>query len=137
MAFKAILFDMDGVLVDSLGTHFYAFNAVIEKFGKKRVSLKTFHEKFWGTYIEHDLRKVFGDIVPSKMKEIVDEYALQVGEFAKYTKIYSETKKVLTKLRERDLKIGLVTNTQKKTVDILIKEVGLESYFDVIIYGDS
>ena len=100
---KAILFDMDGVLVDSLKTHFYAFNAAIAKFGGK-VSMKTFKEKIWGTYIEQDVRTVLGDVSEQRLKEIIEEYTLQIEKYEKYTKIYPEAKIVLTELKRRRMR---------------------------------
>ena len=52
---KAVLFDMDGVLVDSFKTHFCAFNATIRKYGGEAVSPEAFQKKFWGRYIEPDI----------------------------------------------------------------------------------
>lgn len=136
MAIKAILFDMDGVLVDSLRTNFYAFNAAIEKFGKEGISPKKFREEFWGTYIEQGIKAVFGDISRQKLVEIAEEYASQVTRFVEYTRIYPETKGVLTELTKRNLKIGVITNTKRKSVDTIIDQVGLTGYFAIIIYGD-
>lgn len=136
MAIKVILFDMDGVLVDSLRTHYYAFNAAIEKFGKERISPKKFQEEFWGTYIEQDLKHVFGDISKQKVVEIAEEFASQVTRFVKFTRIYPETKEILTELMKRNLKMGVITNTKRKSVDIILDQVGLTGYFTIIIYGD-
>ena len=83
---------MDGVLIDSLKTHFYAFNATFKKFGAKEVSLKTFQEKFWGIYIEKDAKTVFGNVSKHFLKELLDEYPLQIERFVKYIRRYDSIK---------------------------------------------
>ena len=92
---------MDGVLVDSLKTHFYAFNAAIVKFGGEDLSLETFRDKFWGKYVEQNVQTLFGDISGQKLREIVEEYTLQMGKFAEYTSVFSDTKRVLTEFKKK------------------------------------
>ncbi|MBI3027166.1 HAD hydrolase-like protein [Candidatus Woesearchaeota archaeon] len=42
---KAILFDMDGVLVDSEDAWFHAFKEILSKYSKKYLSKKEFSKK--------------------------------------------------------------------------------------------
>ena len=54
---KAVLFDLDGVLVDSLDAWFYVFNDALKSFGFKAVSKKKFVKDF-GAPIEQDIKNI-------------------------------------------------------------------------------
>ncbi len=133
---QAILFDMDGVLVNSLKTHFYAFNATFTKFGAEKVSMKTFLNRYWGIYIEKDAEMIFPRLSPPLLQEILNEYPVQIAKFVDYVQIYPDTKRVLIEFQKKTLKLGLVSSSQKKIVETTITHVGLSSYFDVVVCGD-
>jgi beta-phosphoglucomutase-like phosphatase (HAD superfamily) len=133
---RAFLFDMDGVLVDSMKAHFYAFNSTIMKFSKESISLKTFNEKFWGRYIADNVKEIFGNIPGKKLREIVEEYPIQVGEYAEHMKLYEDAERVLEELKKEGLKLGLITSSQEEIVEPLIMRLRLKNYFDVIVCGD-
>ena len=54
----AILFDMDGVLIDSLGSWLKALNHALRHYNKKEISLEEFVEKYWGHDLFHNLKKM-------------------------------------------------------------------------------
>ena len=133
---RAFLFDMDGVLVDSMSAHFYAFNATIRKFGKESVSMKMFNEELWGRYIAENIKEIFGNIPGEKLREIVEEYPLQVGKYAEHMKLYGDAKEVLEELGKKGVKLGLITSSQKGIVEPLITRLSLKNYFAVVVCGD-
>ena len=55
---KAILFDMDGVLVDSLNTWSYVLNDTLKHFGLKTLPKNELVKEF-GAPIESDVKKYF------------------------------------------------------------------------------
>jgi pyrophosphatase PpaX len=135
MVIKAILFDLDGVLIDSLKTHYLATNSAIKKMGKS-ITLKQFTEKYWGTYVEINIRRILGLIPEEKVKELVEVYRKNVNVFMKYTKIYPKVKEVLNILKERNLKLGVVTSSLIDSTERLLKSIGIKEYFDVVVCGD-
>lgn len=48
---KAILFDLDRVIIDSFEVWFCAFNDTLEKFDIAKLSKKDFRKKHWGSWI--------------------------------------------------------------------------------------
>lgn len=86
--------------------------------------------------MEEDFRTVFPYISVARLREVVEEYPLQLERFAGYTILYPGTRKVLEELKRRGLMIGVVSSSQKRIVETLMKRVGLDECFDIFICGD-
>ena len=67
---KAILFDLDGVLVDSLDAWFHVFNDTLKYFGLKTLPKKEFSKSF-GKPMEYDLENYF---VGKAEQEVTEQY---------------------------------------------------------------
>ena len=67
---KAALFDLDGVLVDSLDAWFYVFNDTLKHFGLKELSKEEFAKDF-GAPIERDMKKHYKN---RTIKEVESQY---------------------------------------------------------------
>lgn len=52
-------------------------------------------------------------------------------------RLYPEVRKVLRTLREKNLKLGVVTNGLKSDTDKILPQVGLNDAFDVVVVIDS
>lgn len=125
---KALLFDMDGVLVDSLDSWWKALNASLENFNKPTLSKKEFIEKFWGRDLRYNLKRLNLDPeIVGFCNNIYDEHIGAV-------KIYPDTKKTLKKLD--GYKKGLITNTPKGCAMQILKKTSLKDFFDVIMTSD-
>ena len=127
---KAILFDLDGVLMDSIDAWHRTYNGIIEHFNSKPISKKEFKEIF-GNAIEKNV-KMIADI-PAKEANM-----LAVKYFKKninYVKIFPETKSVLKKLSKK-IKIALITNTPRKILKSVIRHYKIAKYFNVIVTID-
>lgn len=124
---KAVLFDMDGVLVDSFDSWFKALNSVLSSQDKK-VSKKEFREKYWGK----DLRDILQEMG-------ID---MTIGPFCNsvYTghtdaiRIFSDTKKTLEELSA--YKKGIITNTPEACTRQILKGFEIEKYFEAIVTAD-
>ncbi len=122
---SAILFDMDGVLVDSLDSWWNALNYSLKHFKHKTISKKEFIEKYWG----HDL---FYNLNKMKLPEKVGLFCNEV--YYKYVdkiKLYPYVKETLEKLES--YKKSIITNTPKKCTNQILKNFELEKYFDFVI----
>jgi len=125
---SAILFDMDGVLVDSLDAWWQSLNSSLKTFNYKEVTRDEFIKKYWG----HDLYDNMTNMnIPLKVGRFCNTV---YGQHVDEVKIYSETKDTLEKLK--DYKKSVITNTPKDCAVQILKKLKINSYFDLILTSD-
>ena len=126
---KAILFDLDGVLVDSLECWFSSFNETLKKFGLREIGRKKFSKGYWGKSTERSFESLgFG-------REAV-EYCHRVHlKHIDEIKVREDSRKIL-KLVKGMVKVGLVTNTPRKNTEKILERFGLRDSFDAVVTGD-
>ncbi|MGQ9664107.1 MAG: HAD family hydrolase [bacterium] len=129
--YKAILFDLDGVLINSYYFWFNLFNHTLEHFGKKRISLTVFR-RHWGKSTKEDVK----NFMPERsVKEIRTYFYKQMHRFIPYMKINPDAKYVLKKLYKQ-YKLGCVSNSHSKIMRRQIESSGLSKYFKIILSAD-
>lgn len=125
---KAILFDMDGVIIDSLDSWWKALNHALKTYNLPTISKKVFYEKYWGHDLNDNLKK--------------NNLPLKVGMFCNNVyrehldgiKIYPNTKKVLEKLT--NYKKCIITNTPCDCTKQILQTFKITKYFDLILTSD-
>jgi len=129
---KAVLFDMDGVLVDSVQAWFKIFNKALKRYGKKEFTFQQFLNKVWGGPIERDAKEYFQ--IP--LEELKGFYFSNFDSIKKEFKLFPNTTDVLKKLKSKEFRLALVTNTPKDQACRLISYLKIIRYFDVVVGGD-
>lgn len=124
-----VLFDLDGVLIDSFEPWFIAFNQTLDHFGLAKISKEKFRRKFWGPELKINLDRIGLD--EDAVRYCQSQY---IGLIDK-VKLYQNAKKILETVR-RTYKTGLVTNTPKEGVSKILSHFRLGSYFDGVVTGD-
>lgn len=133
--YKAILFDKDGVLIDSIDMYLRAVNETLKHYGKKELSKKKFQKEFWGIRFDVNVRRVFKGLPESKIKEILEYYKKKRKEFEGLIKLYPSTISVLKALKGK-YKLGIITSTFKDLTIKFLKDFELLKYFDIVVGGD-
>ncbi len=126
---KAVFFDMDGVLIDSFEFWYRLFNFTLKCMGYHEIDLKTFAKEVWGLSTP--------DVVVSWMpnherKEVSDFYMRHAKEFYKYFRIFPSTVPMLEKLKQKGMKVAVLTNTHAQLAEDEIKDI--EEYVDLLLY---
>lgn len=136
----AVLFDLDGTLIDSLPDLHAAANAMLEEMGRPALDLET-------------ARGFIGNGVPKLVERCLDAtggrdegvFAAALARFrdayaadpATLTRPYPGVPETLAALREAGFALGVVTNKPAAPAETILAALGLRAHFGALIGGDS
>ncbi|CAM3816434.1 HAD family hydrolase [Mesobacillus thioparans] len=130
---KAVIFDFDGTLADTLPVCFLAFESVFKEFDNRAVT-------------SEEIKAMFGPSETGIIRENLKNYNYDEA-IELYYEIYKERHYNLVKdnedintllklLKTAGYKLGIVTGKAKRSLDISLDCLGLHNIFDVVITGD-
>ena len=128
MEVEAIIFDVDGVLLDSFESWFTSFNQTLVEFGKEQVDRETYRKIFWGPSVEEDLRRynLGADAVEAALRNQRNNVHLM--------KLHEKVHETLESLKRFGL--GVATNTPRINLDKTFNYFDLYKYFEVVMCFD-
>jgi phosphoglycolate phosphatase len=135
MKFKAVIFDLDGTLLDTIADLGDSVNAVMKKYGFPEHDYETY-KLFVGKGVENLISKSlpFKEIDENELKKYLsdmkDEYSRQI--FNK-TRPYPGINDLLDYLNTKRLSISVYSNKQDEFTKIMIKKYFPDKKFDFII----
>ena len=134
---KAVIFDMDGVIIDSMRYHCIAWQKTFKTLGVNVSRLDVYKregEKY--TKSAHDfLKRKYPKVNDGMIKDIVEIRKKIFKKIAKKPVLFKGTKELLTKLNKKGILLGLVTATLRKEVKRVLPEKIYKS-FGTVISGD-
>ncbi|WP_345949283.1 HAD family hydrolase [Mucilaginibacter sp. PAMB04274] len=129
--FKAIIFDLDGTIADTLPLCIAAFKKSIEPLLGKAVSDAEIIATF-GPSEEGTIRK----LIPLQEKAGVRSYLEHYQELHHSCPApFSGIKELLATLAHRNVKLAMVTGKGKHSTRISLQQFGLTAYFNVLETG--
>lgn len=142
LSIEAVLFDLDGTLVNTLTGLTQLVNLMRRDFGKSAIS-----EEKVGRYIGKGMlvlvRRAMTDSMDAPLDENTFQLAIksftlhaQKGQYDKGT-LYPDVIPTLEILRQKGVRIAIVTNKPYDMTLEVLREAGIESLFDTVIGGDS
>jgi len=136
---KAILFDMDGVLVDSMSYHMQSWKQLLENKGIYITEQFIYeHEGAMGVDIIQNLFQKTG--LPVDEEQIMEIYDQQNRIFREdyldKVRLYPETLTLIDGFQERGLRLGLVTSSRMNLVEQIWEDHHCLNRFDTIVTAD-
>ncbi|MBY6036609.1 HAD-IA family hydrolase [Fictibacillus nanhaiensis] len=130
---KAVIFDFDGTLADTLPVCFYAFQQVFRKFDSTELSSEEIKAMFGPSetgIIRNNLTH------ESKDEAIELYYDMYLKHHDELVKNDQDIDDLLTHLKEEGYQLGIVTGKARRSLDISLAALQMENFFDVIMTGD-
>lgn len=129
---KAVLFDIDGTLLDTTELLYQAFEYAI-----KSQNLKPPSRKQMSKVIGVSLENCYLTFAPSGDNQLLckthNEFQIKNSHLSK---LFPKTTEVLKKLKRKGIKLAGITNRWRSTAEISIKRSNLDQYLEFINYRD-
>jgi len=135
---KAIIFDLDGTIVNSLPYHHKSWSIFFQRNNLKESDFSEILKEYKGGGTLKLMSDVFGDSYSKKeLKEMSDYKEVIFREIYK-GKIYPIKGLInfLDNLTESNILLSIGSNAIRKNVEMTIEELGITNYFSSIICGD-
>ncbi len=131
---KAAIFDLDGVIVDTVPLHFRAWKSTFLRYGKD-LTFEEYKEKIDGIPRIDGVRAVFPDLPEDRVLKIAEE---KQKEFLRAldkegVKVYQDALDLIRTLKGSGLRVAVVSSS-KNCIPVL-RRAGIEGLFDLIVPG--
>ncbi|TMQ08166.1 MAG: HAD family phosphatase [Deltaproteobacteria bacterium] len=130
---SAVLFDMDGVLVDSKAVIERAWREAAQLCGR-RITEEDIHNHIHGQPGPHTIRALFSDLSRSDQQKI-QAHVIHVENTADYEPIPGVAR-TIARLRAAEITVGLVTSGWRYKIDRVIELLQAQWCFSVIVERD-
>ena len=132
----AVIFDMDGVLVDGEPLHFAAVNEILADEGA-RLDVETYR-RYLGTTLQHtwdDLRARFD------LRHDFDHYAQRydavvMEQYRQQARPTDGALALLERLRLAGIPCAVASSSNRRWVDAALEALGMRRYFSITVAGD-
>ncbi len=140
--FRAVIFDVDGTLFDTLPSLSAAANSVLAL-----VKLQEIPASILRKALNHGLEHMFREAIALQTPEVGPTLATELeNEFLQEYRhrwltqapLYAHLNVALVCLRDMGLKLGICTNRDRSSTEVLLAQSCIDDYFEVIVgMGDA
>ncbi|MBM0637760.1 HAD family phosphatase [Campylobacter sp. VicNov18] len=135
---KAIIFDMDGVLIEAKDWHYQALNKALKLFGME-ISRYEHLTTFDGLPTKDKLKMLSLDRgLPESLHNFINELKQQYTMEMVYSlcKPKFHHQYALSKLKNEDYKMAVCSNSIRNSIEIMMEKSALENYLDFYISNE-
>jgi HAD superfamily hydrolase (TIGR01509 family) len=135
---KAILFDMDGVLIDAKDWHYYALNRALEHFGFT-ISRESHLSTFDGLPTRQKLRMLTASRgLPEGLHDFLNNlkqnYTLEIS-YQRCKPVFNH-QYALSRLKADGYKLAVCSNSVRQSIEAMMKLSSLDIYLDHLISNE-
>jgi beta-phosphoglucomutase len=130
---EAILWDLDGVIVDSGEWHYQAYVQVL---GKRGVELD--RERYYGSLFGRRnwdiLRDVLGNLPDAEIHAVAEDKERTFRELVRgHIEPLPGAKELLRRAHEAGLKQSIVSSTPRENIELIVQSLGVREWLDAIV----
>lgn len=137
---SAVVFDLDGTLIDSLPDVVGALNALLAEERRRPVTLAEARAMIGdgaSKMVERALHATGAEVAADALAPLTDRYIAHYGAVAvKETALYAGVEEVLACLASRGVAMGVCTNKPHDLSRIVLAALGIDRYFRSVVGGD-
>lgn len=135
MSFKGAIFDLDGVIVNTVPLHFKAWKDMFNEYGKD-FSFQEYKIKVDGIPRVGGARAILTDLSDEEIKTACDKKQEYFLEYLKTEgiEVYKTTISLIEELRSNNIKIAVISSS--KNCPSILKKLDLYKLIDIEISGN-
>ncbi|CAN2170940.1 COG0637 Predicted phosphatase/phosphohexomutase [Candidatus Nanopelagicaceae bacterium] len=132
---KAVLFDMDGVLIDAQEWHYEALNEVLRIFGYE-ITREMHEDRYDGLSTSKKLHMLTEELslpehIHGMINRVKQDRTLRIAAQNCFPNVSHQV--LISKLRKNDIKVGVVTNSIRQTTEFMLTYAGIFDLLDVVV----
>jgi HAD superfamily hydrolase (TIGR01509 family) len=129
----AILWDLDGVIVDSGGYHYEAYRWLLSQRGVE-LTEDQFFTRLFGRRNWDILREVLGDLPEDEIHRLAEEKERKFRELVRGNiEALPGGKELLRRAHEAGIKQAIVSSTPCANIELILESLGVRDCFDSIV----
>jgi len=132
----AVIFDMDGTMVDNTPYHYQTWQVMFKKYGMGELSPHTYYSEFSGVPVLDTVQRIFSDRDNDGMHQLVKEKeAIYQDLYTPHAVAVKGLVGFLEDLKQSGIKIAIASSASIHDIDFILERIRVREYFDVIIDG--
>jgi len=133
--FKAAIFDLDGVIVDTIDLHFRAWKKMFAEYGKE-FDFEDYKQKVDGIPRIDGAKAILTDLPEPELDKAATRKQNYFLEFLEKegAKVYKDTIKLIDRLRTEGIKLGVISSS--RNCNLILQKGGVENLFEAVVTGN-